>query len=403
MWLACGTITAAWMGREALAAAWREPVLKRPVLIVESDDWGAGPLEQAERLDAIAAVLGSHTDRDGRNPVMTLGLVLGVADGTRIVADELRQHYRRSLADPELAPVLEAVRRGAQRGVLAPQLHGGEHYWPRALLAAARRDPRVAEWMRSPGIPRTEALPAALQSRWIDASDLPSSALPTKDIEAAALAEVAEFQSLFGKVPAVAVPPTFIWSEAVETAWADAGVQFVVTPGRRYEARNANGEPCVKGSEIVDGERGAAGITYVVRDAYFEPARGHSAERALEALGTRTHVGRPTLLETHRANFLGDAPSVEAAVRELDRMLGLACARFPGVAFLSTEELALRMRRNDPSLVERRGGARLHVWLRRLSQVARLRKLAWLTGAIVPAMVLYAATCTWAAPRVSSV
>ena len=33
-----------WRG---MIATWREPVLRRPVLIIESDDWGAGPAEQA--------------------------------------------------------------------------------------------------------------------------------------------------------------------------------------------------------------------------------------------------------------------------------------------------------------------------------------------------------------------
>jgi hypothetical protein len=31
-----------------LRALWREPALRVPVLIFESDDWGAGPVEQAQ-------------------------------------------------------------------------------------------------------------------------------------------------------------------------------------------------------------------------------------------------------------------------------------------------------------------------------------------------------------------
>jgi hypothetical protein len=73
-------------------------------------------------------------------------------------------------------------------------------------------------------------------------------------------------------------------------------------------------------------------------------------------------------------------------------MLGLALERCPDVTFLSSEELALRMRCKDPRLVERGLGARLHVWLRRLWQIGRLRKLAWFTGAIVPGWLLYAVT-----------
>lgn len=391
IWVAVGTLLLVWSYRRVLLALWREPILKRPVLIVESDDWGAGPVEQAEQLDRIAGVLGVYADRDGRKPVMTLGLVLGVADGARMASDMLCSHRRISLSTPTLTPVLAAIRRGVEQGVFALQLHGGEHYWPPALLAAARNDSRIAGWFKDPGVLRTEALPAALQSRWVDASVLPSKPLIAEQTEAA-LAEAVEFRTLFGREPAVAVPPTFVWNDAVEAAWAKGGVQFVVTPGRRYEARAADGSLCAAGSDILNGEHGAAWIRYVVRDDYFEPMCGHRAERGIQALAAKSRLGRPTLLETHRANFLGDVASGEAALGELDRLLRLALERFSGVAFLSTEELGTRMRRNDPRLVEHRIGARLHIWLRRLWQLSRLRKLAWVTGAIIPAWLLYAAT-----------
>ena len=392
LWVAIGTIVVCWAGRKTLVAFWREPMLKHPVLIIESDDWGSGPPEQAEQLERIAAVLGSHADRAGRKPVMTLGVVLGVADGARIRADGFRHYYGKSLDVPECAAIVAAIKRGAESGVFALQLHGGEHYWPPALLAAARTDPQLAGWLGAAGMPATESLPAALQSRWIDATELPSIRLPADEISPAALAEVASFRDIFGRGPKVAVPPTFIWNDAVEAAWAEAGVEFVVTPGRRYHARDLGGEPIATGPVIVNGDRGAGGITYLVRDEYFEPARGHRAERGLAALVAKTGTGRPTLLETHRANFLGDAKVVDAAIGELDRLLAMALRAFPDVRFFSTEELALSMRRKDPRLVERRLTMRLHLWLRRLWGVSRLRKLACLTGLIVPAWLLYVAS-----------
>jgi hypothetical protein len=64
-----------------LVARWREPVLRHPILIIESDDWGAGPLQQAEALTRISAVLQRIRDRSGRPAVMTLGVILEVPDG----------------------------------------------------------------------------------------------------------------------------------------------------------------------------------------------------------------------------------------------------------------------------------------------------------------------------------
>src|SRR5512139_410836 len=73
-------VTVAVVYRRHLAACWREPVLRHPVLIIESDDWGAGPHEQASALTRLASVLNGVRDETGRPAVMTLGVVLAVAD-----------------------------------------------------------------------------------------------------------------------------------------------------------------------------------------------------------------------------------------------------------------------------------------------------------------------------------
>lgn len=49
--LAVGLLATVWVGVFAafarpLVARWREPVLKYPVLAIESDDWGAGRLSR---------------------------------------------------------------------------------------------------------------------------------------------------------------------------------------------------------------------------------------------------------------------------------------------------------------------------------------------------------------------
>lgn len=380
-WIALSSLVAILVSRKNLLSLWREPVLKHPVLIVESDDWGAGPLEQAALLDRIAAVLASHTNRLGEKPIMTLGLVLSVPDDAQVCAGELTTYRRSSLEDPRFAAVLSAIERGVANRVFALQLHAEEHYWPARLLSAASKDASVKAWLARCESCRTEDLPAALQSRWIDGSG--------DEIEAAARAEAVHFRRIFGMDPGVAVPPTFIWSETVEAGWAKCGVKVVVTPGRRYETRTATGEPVGAREAILNAERSSAGIMYLVRDRYFEPARGHTAARGLAALAEKTHLGRPALLETHRANFIAGPRDAEIALRELNSLYAAALRSFPRVRFLSTEELAYRMRDGDPELIEQSPLARLRVWLRRLWGTPSLRRLAWLTGMVVPGCVLY--------------
>src|SRR6266496_3438249 len=105
LWLAFSSALLALAYRRAFAAAWREPVLRVPVLILESDDWGYGPLLQAERLDRIADLLSGFRDALGRHPVATLGVVLAGPDTDRMRADGCRTYHRATLADPRLAPV----------------------------------------------------------------------------------------------------------------------------------------------------------------------------------------------------------------------------------------------------------------------------------------------------------
>ena len=107
------------------------------MLILESDDWGYGPIQQAQCLDRIAEMLERFHDSRGAHPVMTLGVVLAGPDTDRIRADGCRTYHRVTLADPRLAPVRDAMLRGVARGVFALQLHGMEHYWPACLMHAA--------------------------------------------------------------------------------------------------------------------------------------------------------------------------------------------------------------------------------------------------------------------------
>lgn len=375
--------------RREIGRAWREPALRRPVLIVESDDWGPGPDSDAAWLGRIAEVLRRYEDEHGRHPVVTIGVVLALPD-----PDHLRdgQFSRLTLADNRFRLVRERLAEGAASGVFALQLHGMEHFWPPALQVAAQADPEVARWLRwSDGKepPRTEALPAHLQSRWVDASTLPTRALAAEAIVEAARDEVHAFSTVFGFPATVAVPPTFLWDERVECAWAESGIRYIVTPGVRYASRDRTGRLVADGEPIHTGQRGRKGVVYLVRDRYFEPALGHDAEHALAVLTEKTNAGQPTLLEMHRFNFTRDPVDAARAVAELDRLLAGALRAYPGLRFLTSAELGDRVAACEPELVHRHVVPRLAACIARLARIPRLRKFAWITGLALPFWALY--------------
>ena len=361
--------------RRHLATCWREPVLRVPVLIFESDDWGAGPAEQAPALRRLAEILASVRDAAGRPAMMTLGVVLAIID--RDAWRTSGRYAARNLAASEHAEILAAMREGIAAGVLTPQLHGMEHYWPAALMRSAASDDRVRRWLAD-GEAATEALPDGLQSRWVDASQLPSQALAPAEIQQAVAEETHLFKVLFAVSPRVAVPNTFVWGDDVERAWAEQGVCYVITPGTRYEARGADGTLVPSGRMLVNGDSGLDGLRYLVRDVYFEPARDHQSGQLVQGLVERTRLGRPCLVETHRFNYLGsDAEHSFAALREA---LELAIREVPGVRLMSATALGDAIVARDPIMIEVGLLPRFVVWVNRVLTLSRFRKLAWASG-----------------------
>ena len=374
--------------RRPLLSFWREPMLQVPVFILESDDWGAGPESQVDALNRLADLLSQFTDHVGKSPVMTLGIALAIPDGPKIAAGRLASYYPLPLSSPRFAALREALAKGVALQVFAPQLHGMEHYWPPAILAAAKSDAAVANWLTQPAPQPTESLPAHLQSRWVDASTLPSRPIPKHLIEAAVTMEIAEFRAAFGFKPEVAVPPTFLWNDELEQAWARHGVHFLVTPGARYCSRDAQGGLVSDRNTIVNGQQGQNGITYLVRDDYFEPARGHRAHQAIAAVACKASLGRPALLEMHRFNFIAETQGRESAFDELRKLLSGLIPALPNVRFMSTLELARHIAQRSPELVETRIRQRIRFWLNRINEIPRFRKLALLSGLVIPLKLL---------------
>lgn len=359
--------------RRDIAVAWAEPCLRHPVMVFEGDDWGYGPLEQADALRDIASALARHCDLTGRHPVMTLGVILA-GPGAAGTPDEALGAARVTLEDARLKPVCDAMARGVRAGVFDLQLHGMEHYHPAVLTRAAHRDPQVRAWIADAPFVATEQLPSPLQSRWTDASVLPSKALDAGDIRACVAGEVAMFRQCFGVLPEVVVPPTFVWNACVEREWAEQGLSVLVTPGERYEMRGTDGLPVDTGVYYRNGQRCASGLLAIVRNDYFEPVRGHRTERGLASLATKWSQRRPLLLETHRSNFVGATAQHTESVRAIGDLVSAALRAQPELRFLTVAELARHYARGG-ELIDARLQTRLMALLHRLDSPGRRRKI----------------------------
>lgn len=361
---------------------WREPVFRYPVCIIESDDWGPGPGEQARALLRIQESLAGISDSSGHPAVMTLGVILASPDTERMAETQFRKYFSLPLTGRNYDPIRREMMEGYRRGVFALQLHGKEHYWPDNLLRSLQEDEGVRDWLMSGKFLLTEDLPALLQSRWANALDGSHERQGVRDIGLAAGEEIDEFERNFGFGPVVAVPPTFVWNDMVENSWWEAGIRFIVTPGRRFRGRSSDGKLQLDRhrSRILNGERSTSGAVYVVRDDYFEPALGHKPETAQSAIEEKSILGRPTLFETHRFNFIGDEEKVDNSIAAMESLLANASEIFPDLRFIDTETLARAMEQLDPAWIELRARKRMRFFLRRLLREPGLGRFLKISG-----------------------
>jgi len=365
--------------RNLLIGFWREPVFRVPILIFESDDWGPGEVIQARSLLQLIKTLRKYHDASGSHPVVTLGIILAIPDHKRIQDHDGKKYAELTLADSRFSEILESIQEGVSLGIFSVQLHGKEHYWSPTLMSVANENGTVSAWINRE-FPRTEDLPSPLQSRWVDTSTHPSKPHSWEQIESAVKEEVSFFSKVFAHPPVVVVPPTFVWTRDVERAWAKYGVRVIVTPGGRFEGRDGSGRLIPPSRSILNGMRTPEGLIYLVRNDYFEPVKGHSAEQAVEALDVKTRCGRPTLLEMHRFNFMDDPTSAERSYEELERVVEGALRSYPNLAFMSSEALAKSIADKQSPLIETRMQARFLAWCCRIRQEARLWRAAKFIG-----------------------
>ena len=122
-WVAV-VVTGGWFRRLDLLAVWREPVLKRPCMVIESDDWGPGPASDEKSLRDVARVLTEFRDREGRHPIATLGVVLGIADRERMNTESFGIYRRVTLRSKRFEAIRRAMNFGVELDVFALHLHG---------------------------------------------------------------------------------------------------------------------------------------------------------------------------------------------------------------------------------------------------------------------------------------
>jgi hypothetical protein len=333
----------------------------RPLLILQSDDWGraglrdreglaqlreAGidlgerpydfySLETADDLAALSQVLKRHRDPTGRPPVCVMNFVTANLDYGRMAEDGFQRIYLRALADGVPAGwsrpgLLEAYRNGVAAGVFYPALHGTTHFCRRAVQrhAGARsergallrtlwssgtsyiywRMPWIGYEYWDPGVPENEQF------------------LSAKEQDEVIGEAIGLFTRLFSMLPRSACAPGYRANADSSLAWSRYGIRV---------AQNGPGT-------LTPPHHDRHSVLQLHRTIEIEPTvmPEFSLESAVRRAEECFALGIPAIVSMHSINFHSSVRDFRTHSLELlDSFLCALEARHPEMLYVHDEDL----------------------------------------------------------------
>lgn len=350
------------------------------LVVIESDDWGStrmpsreayegllakgiavdkspytrnDGLERSEDLELLLAVLRKHRGLDGKPALFTANTVMGNPDFEAIESSgfteynwmDLEKSYEKA-GDSER--VLTLMKQGIADGIWLPQFHGREHV-------------NVDRWMHALQN-KTEPFWSGFEyGVWGFSNDLVAGPSIQASYDSENSAEIiaiikeglSEFSRVFKFNSETFIANNYIWSEDLNASLLAAGVRHF--QGMKYQFL-----PLKASQEKRDrirrktGETNAFGQTYAVRNCHFEPTeKGHTVERVLKEVASAFFWKKPAVICTHRINYTSrlDKKERDDNLRLLDTLLSEIIKKWPDVRFISSVELAQRLKNDTHGVV----------------------------------------------------
>lgn len=344
------------------AGKWISPKgfrFSRPLIVLESDDWGrvgvrdhegfeelraAGvmlgqksydfyTLETAEDVSALYEMLLRHHDSIGRRPCVVMNFVVANVDFPKIESDAFRNLHLQPLADGlpgrwKRPGLLGSYQMGIAAGTFYPGLHGTTHFCrgavetelganaeTTALLRTLWKSDTPYIYWRMPWVGYEYWHPGLKQ--FLNAS-----------CQEKLIRESAElFQKMFGSPALSACAPGYRANEDTYRAWRKCGVRVL---------QNGSG-----GS--VPMHLDAQGVLRIYRNVDFEPATEGSAfslERCLGQAKQNLDRGIPAVVSVHAINFHSSLRDFRTStLKLLDQFLTTLETVYPQLLYVHDADL----------------------------------------------------------------
>ena len=346
-----------------------------PVLVIESDDWGATRVPSAEALDDFAGrhpefrpdhyqrldALDSYDDvaslrgvllgvsnAAGEHPKVTMNFAMANPDFgairdngfSRFEYEPLQTSYRRGGAGKT---TLDALREASSSGVLRPQLHAREHLNATSWLSDVRGGgaSRDAFDLGMVGVGGAEYCAMdALNPLNADVDRVAYLA------EAAAL-----FEATFGFSSKSFIASCYVWDGEVERILRALGISQIQS-GRFQRAPRRDGSLARRLRSM--GSTTRCGQVLTVRNCNFETARwkdeglsrAEIVERGVREVEEAFALRHPAVVCSHRVNYVSAVSPENAELGRgcLAEMLERVTEAHPDVRFLFSDELGDEIR-----------------------------------------------------------
>ncbi len=356
LWLA-GGVAGMWRlyGR-SLAESWQGVRLPRPVVVIESDDWGDGHVldapddrsaaadaEEALAVERLAALMARHRDSRERSAVFGAFVVAGQPQ-IRPILDDAEGAYHWLPVDAVRPKLLAALKAAEDDGTFSLLYHGRDHWNARAFCEAIRS--RAAAGGIQPEALVDAVYPAdaagldALMNEYFAVAGGRLVEPERAEIDAKVREGTAVFERVFARRPVGTVASRYLWGPQAERAWRASGIAHA--HGTNLQRGPGMPHADMQRSRKL-GFRTAEGLVGVPRTVRFDtsPNTGRLPEVAqgLAAASAAIEAGEPAVIETHSRNYYHEKPATrEAMFERLDALLRRLERRYPDLVYLSPDE-----------------------------------------------------------------
>lgn len=345
------------------------PNVRKKLIVIESDDWGAirtpskealaecakkgfeleksvykiDSLASENDLSALFELLLSHKNVQGKNPVFTANAVMANPDFTKIEESDFTEYFYEPFTEtfknyPKHKNNLSLWKNAENAGIFFPEFHGREHLNINRWLKRLQHNDEFLKYsfkLRSTysGFDDYAFMEAY---DWDEKSDINQH----KEI----LIEGARiFESVFNRKPSSFIAPCYNWDPELEQTISSIGVKWIQGIGSQHAPTGAFGE--YKNIRHKFGKSNGYGSCYNIRNVFFEPVYNPNkdwSDLALARIHAAFLMHKPAVISTHRLNYVGfiDPKNRDNGLRHLDALLKRIIRTWPDVDFVTTAELS---------------------------------------------------------------